>query len=844
MVTSFRRQKKFEPLKTPARGKVENNYDPNTSTFEDVYNTNSVPPSVNLNNLLSNTAPELTLETEDEDESEVGIAKIRNEESVLLRSMFKKRRNHVIGPKDNITTITTTNTTNNWNVMISPDMNTSTKNVNSTTAILRPPSSPEYATCQYMKNPDQCWDRRPNDEASPLSDINRSWDFSKASFDMDNRCWAWETPKSKVMSTPCTLKIQQRNKSASSKHPRSLSPEECLSDLLEFETQVESLNEIAERYQRKEGIAEKNGEWAVKVTVSTDACESKSAVGSIETKDKTMMDIGMELQYKTPSKTTKKQTTVVLPSHDQIYCEILTTSPTNEQGSDSSQHSFSIRNKNEESSFEPFVQTEKDIEFFHSSTDSKIFSSNLDEFSPFRVDGLVTTESIPEASDSFGFQPKQLCFTPRKENADKVLKALKKMKGKDIGSQQKMGNLIRKVVSEQSNTCKSQPLFNEKKFKDNTSFNENGMQTKDADLVIGKESQNYPDDECFIDVDNALTSTPKMKSHEMDGSKLGYGDGTHLDDKPSASNAALKKDGTALNLQLGMDHKPSVSNCALRKDETKLDVESQIFESPSAAHPSKRIAKVLDFESVLLTETMDVIKSIESLVRNVKPENESSEDIKSRDNGYGFNEVLKSMVRDIVLGHSENGSSNAETMPLDSSEIDQNQIETFQSKGNEIEMLNAENTSHNSPEEESEIEDISKAERTRGNSLDIEHDSQKSGECFVSKKVIRNEFNPALSPNDISCFPEEDKTEQLHIKIGDKTSDEMVISCDEVTQQENMINESSTGTNEKPYNAEAEECMETYDPMQEKTLRVSKYSPPKGLPSISQRIAALHMTQK
>ena len=281
---------------------------------------------------------------------------------------------------------------------------------------------------------------------------------------------------------------------------------------------------------------------------------NKDTKSKVALKDDTSLktyDVGTELQYKTPKKLTGTQTTLVVPSHEHTYCEILTSSPVLA------------------SSFEAFWDSDRSI----NKQDDNAKDRSTDEFVSFQFNEFMTNELHSshvnesgdfESNNSGEITPKELTFGMKK-------------------------------IAATNN-----------QFNDKSPF---GM------MGEGNEYANFP-----------LTNvTIKDDSFEWFKSA-----------SPSTSD-----DDFSSQLTLKVEnYKNSSMEFIYNEESTNMSSENN---SPMTAFP--------DNESVLMNETFDMIHSLEELVKKKSKSSGRTSDIDHHDDS-NFRHLLKSMVKEIVLGYS------------------------------------------------------------------------------------------------------------------------------------------------------------------------------------------------
>ena len=328
-------------------------------------------------------------------------------------------------------------------------------------------------------------------------------------------------------------------------------------------------------------------------------------------------DVGTELQYKTPSKSTKQQTTVILPSNQQSYCEVLTTSPTSTQKMAAAKVDdfFAQISQNDPKniSTEDFVASQFNVSFFSTNSNEIIQAMESSD-----DDGL---------DDLSSFGPKALLFP------DTSIESIKNVIKKSDTQLPVRKNLEETVEPSNLEANKAIPGRSESDSIEDIKSNEKSRDSLDAFLICGDESQSFEtfnENNAFAEIPVTEVETEEDSSSWSNGA-LSIGDETRL-----TSN---KKKMTASDETQPGKH-------------IKANLAKPQHESHIAAKSLQMSSNLLASEHILLTKTSDMIQSFEKLINHYSSDDpEDSGEINESSNDETFKNVLKSMVKDIILGH-------------------------------------------------------------------------------------------------------------------------------------------------------------------------------------------------
>lgn len=365
-----------------------------------------------------------------------------------------------------------------------------------------------------------------------------------------------------------------------------------------------------------------------------------------------LREIGTELQYKTPCKKNKKQTTVVLPSHDRSYCEVLTASP-----------------------------------------------NSTDEYMSFQFNEFVTNNIHSNHRKNDRFAQNDFTINSQVAVTPKMIFGTKKLKS-GTNSWFKSKNTKSKMINSVSDNWANFERTENQKMKDNDSvgdfFTDDSFALKEVtktNVIVQNDDDSWFKAKNYL---NPFKKVDKMMQYDVNDSIdeiLSNADGCDFADvKETSGNVkeevnGMKQNGTNDSLDEilssadgcdfadvketnGNDEEgtgdwvkgdTSVSSCQLTvnmnnvsPNNNELPVETPTENSPSAVTSSSQ--KIVSFSNVLLSETAEVIQTIENMVKkNIQnqPDQAENEDVlESTPTDSSFHDVLKSMVREIILGQS------------------------------------------------------------------------------------------------------------------------------------------------------------------------------------------------
>lgn len=341
-------------------------------------------------------------------------------------------------------------------------------------------------------------------------------------------------------------------------------------------------------------------------------------------------DIGTELQYKTPNKSTKEQTTVILPSNQQSYCEILTTSPPSTK-------------KMAAAKVDDFFAQASQKDPINVSTDEFVASQFNDFLSNVFLTNSSQTPQANEASDDNGFDdlssfgPKALMFP---DTSIESIKNEKKKSETELPIGRSLENIVApsKLESKKniSGTGESDSI-------EDIKANEKSGDSLDALLMSSDDNlsfETFSQNNIFAKIPVTEVETKEDSSSWSKG-LLSVGDETEGGDC-SSTLTPFTSNKSKINAS---DETQPVKN-------SKANIAKSHHESHITAKSFEMSSTFLASEHVLLTKTSDMIQSIESLIKQHSLDDpEDSVEMNESNNDESFRNILKSMVKDIILGH-------------------------------------------------------------------------------------------------------------------------------------------------------------------------------------------------